>query len=404
GDEADGFDEIIYPCDYLRSGIISDDEMYDLMVKDLPAGVQLTALVDACHSGTMLDLPYVYNGDHVTALEKITKPRTKVGAMAAMSADESTNIPMPGSISGANVQTTTTTTTTTITTVVGPDGMTQQITNTNGVMTTSGSLLPPTGIPAIQSKEGANGLTGHSQAIRCVDETEENGNTDDANMASTAAPSVSVTENTASPSIEVTPIHVAEEKPSEALQPIVVVEEKPSEVPQITVVEKTPEVTVVQKVETEEEKEERECEELAHKMAMFRETKGNVVMFSGCRDDQASADIRASAKDAAIISSHQKLLAEANAQGTITNWSRPIDNDGHSEANAGGYSLPQTYMSPQARGAVSYAWIKSLSLKRDQTYEELLLSMRNFMKQRDLEQVPQLGSGRPMDMRATFRL
>jgi len=25
--------------------------MYDLMVKDLPAGVQLTALVDACHSG-----------------------------------------------------------------------------------------------------------------------------------------------------------------------------------------------------------------------------------------------------------------------------------------------------------------------------------------------------------------
>lgn len=52
GDEADGYDEIIYPSDYLRSGIISDDEMYDLLVKELPAGVQLTALVDACHSGT----------------------------------------------------------------------------------------------------------------------------------------------------------------------------------------------------------------------------------------------------------------------------------------------------------------------------------------------------------------
>lgn len=51
GDEADGYDEIIYPCDYMRSGIISDDEMYDLMVKELPEGVQLTALVDACHSG-----------------------------------------------------------------------------------------------------------------------------------------------------------------------------------------------------------------------------------------------------------------------------------------------------------------------------------------------------------------
>jgi len=139
-------------------------------------------------------------------------------------------------------------------------------------------------------------------------------------------------------------------------------------------------------------------------MAMFRETKGNVIMFSGCRDDQASADIRANAKDAAIISSHQKLLSDANAKGTVTNWSTPIDNDGDAEANAAGYGLPQIYLSPQARGAVSYAWIKSLSLKRDQTYEELLLSMRNFMKQRDLEQVPQLGSGMPMDMRATFRL
>jgi len=55
GDEADGYDEIIYPCDYLRSGIISDDEMYDILVKELPAGVQLTALVDACHSGEFVE-------------------------------------------------------------------------------------------------------------------------------------------------------------------------------------------------------------------------------------------------------------------------------------------------------------------------------------------------------------
>lgn len=54
GDETDGYDEIIYPCDYLRTGIISDDEMYDLLVKELPAGVQLTALVDACHSGKLI--------------------------------------------------------------------------------------------------------------------------------------------------------------------------------------------------------------------------------------------------------------------------------------------------------------------------------------------------------------
>ncbi|KAH7042404.1 caspase domain-containing protein [Linnemannia elongata] len=104
GDETDGYDEIIYPCDYLRTGIISDDEMYDLLVKELPAGVQLTALVDACHSGTMLDLPYVYNGNHVTALEKVT--RTKVGAMAAMSAsmDPYTSPMARGAVSYAWIQ------------------------------------------------------------------------------------------------------------------------------------------------------------------------------------------------------------------------------------------------------------------------------------------------------------
>lgn len=66
GDEADGYDEIIYPCDYLRSGIISDDEMYDILVKDLPAGVQLTALVDACHSGESDKTKLVYINDSDT--------------------------------------------------------------------------------------------------------------------------------------------------------------------------------------------------------------------------------------------------------------------------------------------------------------------------------------------------
>lgn len=133
-------------------------------------------------------------------------------------------------------------------------------------------------------------------------------------------------------------------------------------------------------------------------MALFRKTKGNVVMFSGCRDDQASADIRASAKDAAIIADHHK---QTNA---ITNWNSPSSHDlpDAGEPNPLGYSLPQPYTSPMARGAVSYAWIQCLSQKREQTYEELLTSMRHFMKQRDLDQVPQLGSGKPMDMRTIF--
>jgi hypothetical protein len=61
GDEADGFDEVIYPEDYETKGHIVDDIMHDIMVKPLPPGCRLTAIFDSCHSGSALDLPYVYS-------------------------------------------------------------------------------------------------------------------------------------------------------------------------------------------------------------------------------------------------------------------------------------------------------------------------------------------------------
>lgn len=60
GDEEDGFDSVIYPLDFQQAGHILDDTMHDLMVKPLPPGCRLTALFDCCHSGTALDLPFVY--------------------------------------------------------------------------------------------------------------------------------------------------------------------------------------------------------------------------------------------------------------------------------------------------------------------------------------------------------
>lgn len=60
GDEADGYNETICPVDYERAGMIEDDEMHAIMVRPLPVGCRLTALFDSCHSGTALDLPYVY--------------------------------------------------------------------------------------------------------------------------------------------------------------------------------------------------------------------------------------------------------------------------------------------------------------------------------------------------------
>ncbi|KAI9486285.1 MAG: caspase domain-containing protein [Benjaminiella poitrasii] len=65
GDEDDGYDETIYPVDHDKyqgeSGQIIDDLMHDIMVRPLCEGCRLTCIFDSCHSGTALDLPYVYS-------------------------------------------------------------------------------------------------------------------------------------------------------------------------------------------------------------------------------------------------------------------------------------------------------------------------------------------------------
>ena len=60
-DERDGFDETICPLDFRTAGMIIDNEINDTIVRPLVKGVKLHAIVDACHSGTILDLPHVYN-------------------------------------------------------------------------------------------------------------------------------------------------------------------------------------------------------------------------------------------------------------------------------------------------------------------------------------------------------
>jgi metacaspase-1 len=59
-DEIDGFDETICPVDFIREGMITDDEINSTIVQPLNEGVKLHAIIDACHSGTTLDLMYVY--------------------------------------------------------------------------------------------------------------------------------------------------------------------------------------------------------------------------------------------------------------------------------------------------------------------------------------------------------
>ncbi|WCJ23053.1 metacaspase 1 [Euphorbia peplus] len=59
GDEVDGYDETLCPLDFETQGMIVDDEINATIVRPLPPGVKLHAIVDACHSGTVLDLPFL---------------------------------------------------------------------------------------------------------------------------------------------------------------------------------------------------------------------------------------------------------------------------------------------------------------------------------------------------------
>ena len=61
--ELDNQDEALVPLDYDKSGLIRDDILYDILVKQLPLDCTLFSIVDACHSGTALDLPYLYRID-----------------------------------------------------------------------------------------------------------------------------------------------------------------------------------------------------------------------------------------------------------------------------------------------------------------------------------------------------
>lgn len=67
-DETDEHDEVLVPIDYQGHGMITDDMLYDLLVTMLPLDCKLFCIVDACHSGTSMDLPYKYDKKNKTCV------------------------------------------------------------------------------------------------------------------------------------------------------------------------------------------------------------------------------------------------------------------------------------------------------------------------------------------------
>lgn len=63
GREKSGYNSTIVPVDFDKVGQIIDDELYEHLVCAMPRGTTLTCLMDCCHSGTVLDLPYNFVAD-----------------------------------------------------------------------------------------------------------------------------------------------------------------------------------------------------------------------------------------------------------------------------------------------------------------------------------------------------
>ena len=80
GDEDDGRDECLVPLDYETQGYIDDDTLNSLLALFHPS-VTVVFIVDACHSETMLDLPYRYLTGKERMVEENARCKIKCNAL-----------------------------------------------------------------------------------------------------------------------------------------------------------------------------------------------------------------------------------------------------------------------------------------------------------------------------------
>lgn len=79
---ASGFDDTIVPVDFERGGQIPSGVLHRTLVTTLPPNSTLFVLLDCCHSGSAIELPYVYRSDedgNVSLLDNVQAGMRLVG-------------------------------------------------------------------------------------------------------------------------------------------------------------------------------------------------------------------------------------------------------------------------------------------------------------------------------------
>lgn len=86
-DEHDGKDECLIPTDYQRAGVISDD-LLRRVFKYFHPNTRVVFVCDACHSGSMCDLKYKWNGAASIEQHQMSKCNARIVSISGCKDDQ----------------------------------------------------------------------------------------------------------------------------------------------------------------------------------------------------------------------------------------------------------------------------------------------------------------------------
>lgn len=83
GDRDSGFDDTIVPVDYQEKGQLDSDLLHRHLVSKLPPSSTLFVVFDCCHSGSAIELPFVYRTDADGNVNMMDNVKQGIHLMAA---------------------------------------------------------------------------------------------------------------------------------------------------------------------------------------------------------------------------------------------------------------------------------------------------------------------------------